>query len=363
MRVSLRAARRTAPVLAAALLLSACAGAVQDDSTDPAANEATAGGDAGTEEEPTAEPADEDASAGGELSGTIVASGSSTVEPITNLAAEAFATDNPGVGFDISGPGTGDGFAAFCNGETDLQDASRPIKDEEAATCESNGIEYVELKIAIDGLSVLTSPENDAVGCVSYGDLYALLGPESTGFANWSDANDLAGEIDGTNSPYPDAPLQVTAPGEESGTYDTFVELVFAGIAEERGQEAEARPDYTASPNDNVIVDGISGSPTSLGWVGYAFYEENQDALKALEVDGGEGCVAPTDETIASGEYPLSRPLFIYVSQNRLEDNPALEAFVDFYVSDAGNQAVADAGYVQLPDEEWAAAGAAWNDR
>ncbi|HSK23382.1 MAG TPA: phosphate ABC transporter substrate-binding protein PstS family protein [Egicoccus sp.] len=351
MRVSLRAARLTAPVMALALLASACAGSVQDDDTDTAA----------AAEEDT-EAADDGDGAAAEA-GSIVVSGSSTVEPITNLVAEAYAADNPEVGFDVSGPGTGDGFAAFCNGETDISDASRAIKDEEAATCEENGIDYVELKIAIDGLSVLTSPDNEAVECVSYGDLYALLGPESTGFASWSDADDLAAEIDGTTAPYPDAPLQVTAPGEESGTYDSFVELVFEDIAEERGQDAQARPDYTASPNDNVIVDGIAGSPTSLGWVGYAFYEENTDTLKALQVDGGEGCVGPDEQTIASGEYPLSRPLFIYVSSNRVAENPALAPFVDFYVSEAGNQAVADAGYVQLPADEWAAAGEAWSNR
>lgn len=337
-----RIARTTSGVLALSLLVSACAGAVQDG-----------------EDTAVSEPA----GAATEVAGTIVASGSSTVEPITNLVAEAFAADHPQVGFDVSGPGTGDGFAAFCNGETDLQDASRTIKDEEAATCDDNGISYVELEIAIDGLSVLTSTSNDQVGCLSFGDLYALLGPESTGFSRWSDADDLAVELDGTNGPYPDAPLQVTAPGEESGTYDTFVELVFKDIAAERGTEEAARPDYTASPNDNVIVDGIAGSANSLGWVGYAFFEENRDVLQALEVDGGDGCVAPTDDTIASGTYPLSRSLYLYVSQQRLEENPALEPFVDFYLSEAGYQAVTDAGYVQLPADRWEAASEVWATR
>jgi phosphate transport system substrate-binding protein len=356
-RAHLRAGRLPAIALAVSLLASACAGSVQDSDTGDTGAPAAA---EGTTTTTTSSSTSEDT---GSVTGSIVVTGSSTVEPITNRVAETFSADNPEVGFDISGPGTGDGFAAFCNGEADIQDASRPIKDEEAANCDANGIEYVELYVAIDGLSVLTNPANDAVECLSYGDLYALLGPESTGFSSWSDADDLAGELDGTNEPYPDLPLQVTAPGEESGTYDTFTELVFDDIAEERGQDAEARPDYTASPNDNVIVDGIAGSPSSLGWVGYAFYEENRDVLKSLEVDGGAGCVAPTDGSIASGEYPLSRPLFIYVSRTAAEDNPAVGPFVDFYLSDAGMEAVAAVGYVQLPGSDWNATREAWTAR
>jgi len=351
MRDHLRGARRAAAALAVSLLASACAGSVQDDDGELAA----------ADEQPAASDTDGDTAGG--AAGSIVVTGSSTVEPITNRVAEAFSANHPDVGFDISGPGTGDGFAAFCNGEADVQDASRAIKDEEAAICADNGIDYVELYVAIDGLSVLTSPANDAVDCLSFGDLYALLGPESTGFGSWSDADALASELDGTSPPYPDVPLQVTAPGEESGTYDSFIELALTGIAEERGQEAEARPDYTASPNDNVIVDGIAGSPTSLGWVGYAFYEENHDVLKALEVDGGDGCIAPTDESIASGDYALSRPLYIYVSKESAATNPAVEPFVDFYLGDAGYEAVAGVGYVQIPETEWNATNDAWAGR
>jgi phosphate transport system substrate-binding protein len=290
---------------------------------------------------------------------SIVVSGSSTVEPITALVAESFMATSPEVGITVEGPGTGDGFARFCAGETDISDASRPIREEEAAECQASGIEYVELHIATDGLTVITSPDNSDVSCLNFGDLYSLLGPESEGFATWSDADALAAEVGG-NGGFPDTPLVVTAPGEESGTYDTFVELVLADFAEERGADEAARADYQASANDNVIVDNVSANPTSLGWVGYAFFAENSSALKAIDVDGGDGCVAPTEETISSFDYPLSRPLFIYVSLNRLAENPALGRFVDFYLSPEGISAVSEAGYVQLSEEEFAGTVEAW---
>jgi phosphate transport system substrate-binding protein len=298
--------------------------------------------------------------ANGELSGSIIVSGSSTVEPISARVAEAFMAANPGVGVTVEGPGTGDGFARFCAGETDISDASRPISDDEVAECAAAGIEYIELHIATDGLSVITSPDNADVTCLSFGDLYALVGPESEGFTSWSDANALAAEVGG-NGGFPEVPLVITAPGEESGTYDSFVELVFGDLAEERGTDEAARADYQASANDNVIVDNVSGNPTSLGWVGYAFFEENADVLKAIEVDGGDGCVAPTPDTIASFDYPLSRPLFIYVSVNKLAENPALSSFVDYYLSDEGIAAVSDAGYVLLPAADLDETRAAWS--
>jgi phosphate transport system substrate-binding protein len=285
-------------------------------------------------------------------SGQIVVSGSSTVEPITARVAEAFGGMNTGVAISVDGPGTSDGFVLFCNGETDISDASRAITDEEVATCQGNGVEPIEIKVAIDGLSVLTSTNNDAVTCLAFTDLYALLGIESTGFANWSDANELAAELGAPNAPYPDAPLSVTAPGEESGTFDSFVEIVLEDIAEERGQDPNPRPDYVASPNDNVIIEGISSNDTSLGWVGYAFFVENQEVVEALAVDGGEGCVEPTPETIASNEYPISRPLFIYVDANKLDAKPELVEFVDYYLSDEGLAEVGNAGYVDLTAEE-----------
>jgi phosphate transport system substrate-binding protein len=289
-------------------------------------------------------------SASGGAGGSIFISGSSTVEPVSALNAEAFRVQNPDVGITVEGPGTGDGFQKFCAGETDISDASRQIKDEEVEACTSSGVAFIELRFAIDGLSVITSSENTAISCVSFGDLYSLLGPESIGFRAWAAADDLASEIDGTNAPYPDLDLVVTAPGEESGTYDSFVELVIEDIADERGQEAATRPDYTASANDNVIIEGISGSDSSLGWVGYAFYLANEDKVTALEVDGGEGCVGPTPETIADGSYPISRPLFIYVNKAKAEESAALAGYVDFYLSEEGLAAVDQAGYVRLAD-------------
>ncbi|HET9415946.1 MAG TPA: substrate-binding domain-containing protein [Candidatus Limnocylindria bacterium] len=298
---------------------------------------------------------------------TVLVSGSSTVEPITSLVAEDFAAQSDGFDYEVDGPGTGDGFALFCDGETDISDASRPISEEEVALCEESGIPWVELKVAVDGISVLTSTANDAVSCLSFGDLYALLGPESQGFDNWSAADDLAAELDGefgtSSAPFPDAPLEVTAPGEESGTYDSFLEIVFGDIAEAREQDEAARADYTASADDNVIIEGIAGADSSLGWVGFAFYEENADTVKALEVDGGDGCVAPTAESIASNEYPISRDLFIYVNSDRADANPAVAEFVDYYLSDAGIAAVAEAGYVDLTPEALEETRAAWEGR
>lgn len=314
-----------ATILAFALVATAC-GSSSDDTTE-------AGG-------------------GDSSSGTILISGSSTVEPISARVAEEFSNANSGVGITVEGPGTGDGFKKFCAGETDISDASRAIKDSEMEACAEAGIDFIELYIAIDGLSVLTSPENDEVSCVTFNDLYALTGPESTGFGTWSAAADLAQEIGGVSATnYFDEDLVITGPGEESGTYDTYVEFVVEDLAEERGQDAASRPDYVASPNDNIIIDGIAGSKYSLGWVGYAFFAENTEKVAALEVNDGEGgCVAPTTESIASGEYPLSRPLYIYVNAQKAADNPALASFVDYYVSNDGLAEVSNAGYVPLED-------------
>ena len=209
---------------------------------------AACGGDGGDDDVTTTNATEDGETNGGDTSGQIVISGSSTVEPITARVAEAFGGMNAGVAISVDGPGTSDGFVLFCNGETDVSDASRAITEEELATCQGNGVEPIEIKVAIDGLSVLTSTNNEEVACLAFSDLYALLGIESTGFANWSDANELAAELGAPNAPYPDAPLSVTAPGEESGTFDSFVEIVLEDIAEERGQDPNPRPDYVASP-------------------------------------------------------------------------------------------------------------------
>lgn len=297
---------------------------------------------------------DTDAAATG-LTGNIVISGSSTVEPISIGVSEKFGEDNPDVKISVDGPGTGDGFELFCKGETDISDASRAISEEEIAACEQAGVEYLELKVANDGIAILTSPENDKIkDCLSYSDIYALTGPESQGFDNWSKANALAAELGDTKgAPFESTPLEITGPGEESGTYDSFVELVLTDIAEARGKEPQTRADYQASADDNVIIQGIEGSETSLGWVGYAFYDANQDELKAFEVAGEDGeCVEPSPETIADNSYPISRPLYIYVNSVKMEENPALEAFVELYVSEDGLATASEVGYVELSDDE-----------
>ena len=210
-------------------------------------------------------------------------SGSSTVEPISIRVGELADELSDGeLQVTVEGPGTGDGFAKFCAGETDISDASRPINDEEAQTCADAGIEYVELEVAIDGLTVATNPANADIECLDVPALYALIGPESEGFANWSDANDLAAEVGSASAPFPDVPLVVYGPGEESGTYDSFVEFAIADLAEERGAEEATRADYTSSANDNLIVQGIESADTSLGWVGYAFFVAEQERMKSM---------------------------------------------------------------------------------
>ena len=311
---------------------------------------------------------------GNDLNGDIQVSGSSTVLPISSRIFEAFTTMHPEVTGFVDGPGTGDGFALFCNNETDISDASRTIREDEIAQCEEAGVDYVELKVAIDGLSVITSVDNTAFDCLSFLDLYALLGPESQGFANWSDANDLAaeleeelgGEFGDSHAPYPDEVLTVTAPGEESGTFDSFVELVMTDIAEARGADATTRPDYQSSGDDNVIIEGVAGTadaPFTLGWVGFAYAIENVDQVTLLAVDGGDGCTPATEETIAGAEYPISRYLYIYPNLVNAADEPAVEAFVDYYLSDEGLAEVSSAGYVQLAEADVAAARGAWEGR
>ena len=307
-------------------------------------------------------------STGGDLTGEIVISGSSTVEPISSIVGADFNAANPGVEYSVDGPGTGDGFALLCDGSIDIADASRAIDEDEIALCEEAGISYIELQVGIDGISVITSPNNTAVTCLSFADLYALTGPESQGFDTWDAANGLADEIGSgdfgeVHTPYPSQSLDITAPGEESGTYDSYVTFVIADLAEARGADEATRPDYQGSADDNVIIENIGGSDGSLGWVGFAFADENSDSVTSLEVDGGSGCVAPSPETIASGEYPMSRPLFIYVNAEEAAARPELAAFVDYYLSDEGIAAVTEADYVALDAETLAATRSAWESR
>jgi phosphate transport system substrate-binding protein len=308
--------------------------------------------------------------AGGEkLTGTMNISGSSTVAPITTLVAEKFKETESGVDVNVDGPGTGDGFVLFCNGETDISDASRPIKKAEADACVKNGIEFIELKVGIDGLTVMTHPSNSAVTCLSLPDLYALIGPESQGKKKWSDAAPLAKEL-GSKTTFPALDLTVVGPGEESGTYDSFVELALEPTAKKRAEAGKitadqtktSRPDYQTSADDNIIIQGIEGAKGSLGWVGFAYAEEQGDKVKEVQISkepGGE-CVAPDTATISSAKYPLSRYLYIYVNAKKATENPAVVPFVDFFLGD-GIGAVTEAKYVALADTDLTATKGIWS--
>ena len=369
-----------AAALAGMLVLAAC-GDDDDEGSDTSAagaDETTAGGTETTEATTGTTEAMTGTTTGGtegstpagggdvELAGgSVFVTGSSTVEPISIRVSELAEELSGGeLLATVEGPGTGDGFATFCAGDADISDASRPINDEEIAACEESGVEFVELEVAIDGLTVATSPANDAITCLDVPALYALVGPESEGTANWSDNSELATEVGSAYADaFPDAPLDINGPGEESGTYDTFVEFAIADLAEERGQDEATRADYASSPNDNLIVDGIESSESSLGWIGFAFYSAEQERMKAIEIDAGDGCVAPTPETIADGSYPFSRSLYIYVNKANAADNPAVASFVDLYVSEQGLATVAEAGYVDLPDDRIQATISAWEAR
>jgi phosphate transport system substrate-binding protein len=354
--------RLGALALVATFALSACSGGGSSPSAaaSDAASEAPAS---------PAESADASEGSGGAVSGSVLIAGSSTVEPVSTAVAEAFKAANPDFAYTITGEGTGDGFQRFCSGETDVSDASRQIRDEgEADVCAQNGVEYVELKIAVDGISVLTSHDNADVTCLSFPDLYALIGPESTGFGTWAAGQEIATAL-GSSTALPDDQLSIFGPGEESGTFDSFVELVLTDAAEARSipeDQITTRPDYTASSNDNAIIEGISGSPTSLGWVGFAFYEENLDKVKALQVaeEANGTCVEPTAETIADNSYPISRDLYIYVNKAKAAENAAVAAFVDYYLADGTiDTALETVPYVPLTPEVLAETQAAWAAR
>jgi phosphate transport system substrate-binding protein len=316
----------------------------------------------------------------GGVSGTIFVTGSSTVQPVSEAVAEDFKAANPNFGYTVEGPGTGDGFVLFCQGQADVADASRAIKDTEAQACTDAGVDFVELKVGYDGITVMTHPDTP-IDCLTTADLYALFGPESDTIAFWKDPNaepgtltdaaTLAAEL-GSTTVFPDLALQITAPGEESGTYDAFLELAgITALGTERGKFDDSHPpalrvpgpNYTASANDNVIVEGVEAGAGSLGFVGFAYYEEAGTNVKAIKIDKGDGCIAPTIETIADGSYPLSRPLFIYPDTQKAASNAALAGWVDFYLSDEGIKNVTDVGYVTLPAAELQATRQAWADR
>ena len=267
------------------------------------------------------------------LSGQIVVDGSSTVFPLTSAAAELFQQENPGVQVSVGQSGTGGGFEKFCAGETDISDASRQIEEDEIAACEQNGVTQDEFSIANDGLTVVVNADNDWVTCLTVDQLKAIWEPDSK-VNNWT-------QVDPS---FPDEPLTLAGPGTDSGTFDYFTDAI-------NGEEGASRTDYQASEDDNVIVQAVQGSPGALGYLGYTYYEQNADTLKALEVDNGSGCVAPTPETVQDGSYaPLGRQLYIYPSAEALE-RPEVKAFVSFYIENI-DKIVEAAGFIGLNDEQ-----------
>jgi len=270
---------------------------------------------------------------GEQLSGRIVADGSSTVGPFTTAAAEQFQRRHSGVQITVGVSGTGGGFSRFCRGETDLSNASRPIKDEETAECEENGVEYVELQIVNDGLSVVVNNENDWAQCLTTDELRRIWEPGSE-IGNWSQVRDG----------FPDVPLVLAGPGTDSGTFDYFTEEIV-------GEGGASRSDFTASENDNVIVQAVSGNRGGLGYFGLSYLEENEGRLRGVAVDAGEGCVEPTSETVQDGSYtPLGRPLFVYAKKGAFERREVQE-FIRTMIDD--NETIArNALYVPLTDEQ-----------
>ena len=281
---------------------------------------------------------------GGGVSGKIAVEGSSTVQPITQAAAEAFGQQYPDVQITVGGAGTGDGFEAFCSGDTQISDASRPIEAEEQQACADKGIEYIEIPVAYDGISVVVNSQNDFASDITSAELKKLWEPA---------AEDKVTRWSQVRTEWPNEQITLYGPGTESGTFDFFTEKIV-------GEEGASRTDYQASENDNVLVRGVSGDKNGLGYFGFSYYENNKDTLKALAVDG----VEPNVETIRSAEYPLSRPLFIYVNAKDAKNNRALKEFVDFYLSGQNlDQLVEAAKYVTLPSGIEEAARQQWEDR
>jgi phosphate transport system substrate-binding protein len=283
---------------------------------------ACGGGDAGAE-------------SGGEggASGTVAVDGSSTVEPMSKAASELLSEENPEVRVTVGAAGTGGGFEVFCQGQTDISDASRPIEEDEVAACEEGGVEFTELQVATDALTVAVHPDLE-VDCLTTEQLVELFGPQST-VKNWN-------ELDAS---FPDQEISFFIPGTDSGTYDYMAADVVADESE------ELRKDVESSEDDNVLVQGISGTEGAVGFFGYTYYEENMDSLKALAIDDGNGCVEPSAETAQAGEYtPLARPLFIYVSNSSYADNAATQEYVDFYIENLETIAEA-AKYIPLSEE------------
>jgi phosphate transport system substrate-binding protein len=268
---------------------------------------------------------------------TINIDGSSTVFPITSAVVEAFQGENPEAEINVSFSGTGGGFEKFCRGETSINDASRPISKQEMETCSSNEVRYYELPVAFDAITVVVNPNNTWASDITLEELETAWSPDSQRTVNtWQQLR----------ASWPNRPLRLYGPGRDSGTYDYFTDVVV-------GEGVESRSDFSASEDDAILVDEISRDPEALGYFGFAYFEDNQDRLKALGVDSGSGASVPSRETVEQGRYqPFSRPLFVYVSSEALQNNPVLQDFVQFYLENAGEFAET-VGYVPLPAESY----------
>jgi phosphate transport system substrate-binding protein len=278
---------------------------------------------------------DDSGSATESVSGSITIDGSSTVAPLTERIAEDFQADNPDVRVSVGTAGTSGGFEKFCAGETDANDASRAIEATEKKACQEGGVEYEEVQVANDALTVVVNSENP-VTCMSVDQLSSVWDKGST-LDSWDQIKDLDAEYSES--------LDLYGPGTDSGTFDYFTEAI-------NGEEGIQRTDYNnVGEDDNATVTGVSGSPGGMGYFGFSFYQENSDTLKALEVDGGDGCVAPSEETVQDGTYtPLGRPLFIYPSGESLQD-PAMRSFIEYYV-DTVNTVAPEIGFIPMTDEQ-----------
>jgi phosphate transport system substrate-binding protein len=274
------------------------------------------------------------ASAAKGVSGSISIDGSSTVYPITEAVAEEFGKTNPGCKVTVGISGTGGGFKKFAAGQIDISDASRPIKGEEDNKCKDGNIEYIELPIAYDGLTLVINKKNTWVDHLTVAELKLIWGPDSK-VKNWSEVR----------KGWPKKPLKLYGPGTDSGTFDYFTEAI-------NGKAGQSRSDYTASEDDNTLVQGVAGDAGALGYFGLAYFEENQDKLRAIPIDGGKGPVEPTVKNVKTGKYaPLSRPLFIYVNKSRVK-RAEVDSFVKFYLKNAGKLS-REVGYIPLPDEAY----------
>lgn len=263
--------------------------------------------------------------------------GSSTVYPVTEAIAEEYRNEDPKVQVTIGVSGTGGGFQKFGRGDVDIANASRSIKKDEKAIAEENNINFIELEVAYDGLAVIAHPENDWLDCITVEELKTIWEPAAQGkIKRWNQIR----------SEWPDEEIHLYGPGVASGTFDYFTEAI-------NGKSGSSRGDYTASEDDNVLVQGVSGDKYGLGFFGLAYYGENSDKLKLVGVDGGEGCIKPTSETVSNGTYaPLSRPLFVYVNSSSVQNNPKVIDFMEFYLEEVSSL-LKDVGYVPLTEEEY----------